>query len=140
MIRKIETTDYARLQEIWENSVYFTHDFLKEEDFNYYKKQLPIYFEQVSLVGFENEGILVGFIGIAKDNLEMLFIHNDYRGKGIGKRSLNHAINHYQIRKVDVNEQNSQALEFYKHLGFHVISRSEVDGAGKDYPILHMVL
>ena len=140
MIRKIETTDYARLQEIWENSVYFTHDFLKEEGFNYYKKQLPIYFEQVSLVGFENEGILVGFIGIAKDNLEMLFIHNDYRGKGIGKRLLNHAINHYQITKVDVNEQNLQALEFYKHLGFHVINRSEVDGAGKDYPILHMVL
>jgi putative acetyltransferase len=25
-------------------------------------------------------------MGVAEGNLEMLFIHNDYRGKGIGKK------------------------------------------------------
>ena len=86
MIRKVEATDYPRLMEIWESAVSSTHDFLKEEDFLYYKEQLPVYFQHVTLFGFEQEGILAGFMGIAKENLEMLFIDNNYRGIGIGKK------------------------------------------------------
>lgn len=68
MIRKIETADYPRLVEIWESAVLHTHDFLKEEDFLYYKERLPSYFPYVALFGFEQDGILVGFIGIAEGN------------------------------------------------------------------------
>ena len=53
MIRKIKVTDYPRLIEIWESAVLSTHDFLKEEDFLYYKEQLPVYFQYVILFGFE---------------------------------------------------------------------------------------
>ena len=60
--------------------------------------------------------------------------------QGVGKKLLRHAINNLQARKVDVNEQNEQALQFYKHFGFEVLSRSEVDGHGKPFPILHMQL
>jgi len=55
MIRKIKVTDYPRLIEIWESAVLSTHDFLKEEDFLYYKEQLPVYFQYVALFGFEQE-------------------------------------------------------------------------------------
>ena len=78
MIRKIKVTDYPRLIEIWESTVLSTHDFLKEEDFLYYKEQLPVYFQYVALFGFEQEGILIGFMRIAEGNLEMLFITNNY--------------------------------------------------------------
>ena len=61
MIRKIKVTDYPRLIEIWESAVLSTHDFLKEEDCLYYKEQLPVYFQYVTLFGFEQEGILIGF-------------------------------------------------------------------------------
>ena len=46
----------------------------------------------------------------------------------------------YETDKVDVNEQNEQAIGFYQHYGFKTISRSELDGTGKPYPILHMEL
>ena len=140
MIRKIEETDYPRLINIWESSVLNTHDFLKKEDFIYYKEHLTTYFKYVSLYGFERNNCLVGFIGVAEDNIEMLFIHNDYRRMGIGKELILHAINNLKVNRVDVNEQNVQAVEFYKHLGFSVITRSELDGEGKAYPILHMQL
>ena len=78
MIRKIKVTDYPRLIEIWESAVLSTHDFLKEEDFLYYKEQLPGYFQSVILCVFDLEGILIGFMGIAEGNLEMLFITNNY--------------------------------------------------------------
>ena len=71
MIRKIKVTDYPRLIEIWESAVLSTHDFLKEEDFLYYKEQLPVYFQYVILFGFEQEGILIGFMRIAEGNLDI---------------------------------------------------------------------
>ena len=140
MIRKIELTDYPRLVEIWESAVRNTHDFLKEEDFLYYKKQLPMYFQYVTLMGFEQEGVLIGFMGVAEGNLEMLFIDNDYRGTGVGKQLITYAIDHLGVTKVDVNEQNAQAVGFYKYIGFNILSKSELDGEGKEYPILHMQL
>ncbi|MFD2555479.1 GNAT family N-acetyltransferase [Sphingobacterium tabacisoli] len=140
MIRKIEKADYPRMKEIWTSAVEHTHDFLKREDFEYYQAQLPFYFEQVTLWGFEEEGVLVGFIGTAGDSLEMLFIHNDCRGKGVGRKLVTYGIANLQVSKVDVNEQNAQAVGFYKHMGFRTTGRSECDGQGKAYPILHMSL
>lgn len=140
MIREIKETDYPRLIEIWENAVLNTHDFLKEEDFLYFKKQLPVYFQYVMLLGFEQEGVLVGFMGIANGNLEMLFVDNCCRGAGIGKQLVAYAIANLQVTKVDVNEQNTQAVGFYKYMGFNIVGRSELDGEGKEYPILHMGL
>lgn len=140
MIREITETDYPRLMEIWESAVLNTHDFLKEEDFLYYKEQLPTYFKHVILFGFEKEGMLVGFIGISKENLEMLFIDNNFRGTGIGKKLTAYAITNLKVSKVDVNEQNIQALNFYKHIGFKIVKRSALDEKGREYPILHMKL
>ena len=68
----------------------------------------------------------------------MLFIDPDFRGKGIGSILTNFAITTLKIEKVDVNEQNPQAVGFYKKLGFKIIGRSELDGQAKPYPILHL--
>lgn len=138
MIRRIEVADYPRLVEIWESAVVNTHDFLKKEDFLYYKKRVPSYFPYVSLFGFEQDDKLVGFIGISGGNMEMLFIDNDYRGKGVGRQLVLYAISELDVTKVDANELNIQAVGFYEHMGFHVVARSELDNEGKAYPILHM--
>ena len=114
--------------------------FLQRKIFYYYKEQLPVYFQYVILFGFEQEGILIGFMRIAEGNLEMLFIDNNYRGTGVGKKLITYAIDNLQVTKVDVNEQNIQAVGFYKYIGFNVYKRSDLDGEGKEYPILHMQL
>ena len=138
MIREIKKTDYPILVDIWESAVLSTHDFLKKEDFLYYREHLPTYFQYVTLYGYEQDGRLVGFIGVAENNIEMLFVHNDYRNRGVGKRLVMYAIEKLQVYKVDVNEQNIQAIGFYRHMGFSVITRSDLDAEGKTYPILHM--
>lgn len=138
MIRTIEPADYPRLMEIWESAVLHTHDFLTEEDFLYYKEQVPSYFPHVALTGYEQDGRLTGFIGTAGDNIEMLFIENAHRGKGIGKALVSHALRESGVTKVDVNAQNAQAVGFYEHLGFRTAAKSDLDSEGKPYPILHM--
>ncbi len=140
MIRRIEVADYPRLVEIWESAVVNTHDFLKREDFLYYKERVPSYFPYVTLFGFEQDDKLVGFIGVSDGNIEMLFIENDNRGKGIGRQLVLYAINELHVNKVDVNEQNIQAVGFYEYMGFHVETRSDLDNEGKAYPVLHLQL
>ncbi len=56
------------------------------------------------------------------------------------KRLLRYAINELNAEYLDVNEQNPKALGFYLHEGFEVIGRSETDGLGQPYPLLHMRL
>jgi len=53
---------------------------------------------------------------------------------------LNYAIKNFNVKKVDVNEQNEQAVGFYQHFEFEIIGRSELDSSGKPYPTLHMEL
>lgn len=139
MIVPADKKDYPILIDIWESAVKATHDFLSEEDFEFYKKHIPIYFQHVSLYVYKNEqNVIKAFLGISDDSIEMLFVDNKDRGTGIGKILLDYAINTLNARKVDVNEQNTQALEFYYHLGFVEVGRDEYDGEGKGYPILHL--
>lgn len=81
----------------------------------------------------------MGFAGIANCKLEMLFIHPDYFGKGFGHKLCSYAIDKFNVNAVDVNEQNPQALSFYKRQGFSIYSRSSHDDAGRNFPILHLV-
>ena len=99
------------------------------------------YFDAVDLRCAKNDtGEIIGFIGVADKNIEMLFISPDNRGSGIGATLTKFAIRNLAATKVDVNEQNTQAVGFYEHLGFKVIGRSEKDGQGMPYPLLHMIL
>lgn len=86
----------------------------------------------------EQEKLALGFMGLAEDKIEMLFIRQAMRGQGIGKTLINYALAELKASKVDVNEQNTMAYGFYKHVGFTVFERSELDDQGREFPILHM--
>lgn len=144
MIDCAQKKDFPRLLEIWESSVKSTHHFLKEEDFEFYKSKIPRYFDAVNLYASRNEcGEIRGFLGVSGMetpcvNIEMLFVDTAFIGTGEGKKLLNFAIEKLGATKVDVNEQNKNALSFYEHFGFKITSRSERDGEGKNYPLLHL--
>lgn len=132
--------DYETLAGIWERSVKATHSFLKEKDFNEIRIALiPDYFPNVDLYAITDNGVYAGFIGLSQDSIEMLFIDSDRSGQGCGSALVEFA-KQRGATKVDVNEQNPLALNFYKAKGFRVISRDETDDAGRSYPILHLSL
>lgn len=70
--------------------------------------------------------------------VEMLFVDPAHSSNGIGSALLQHATDGYTTALVDVNEQNPAAFEFYKRRGFQVVGRSERDGQGEPFPILHL--
>lgn len=133
--------DYEKLIAVWESSVRATHHFLSENDIMTYRSLiLTEYFDQVRLYAAKFEEEVMGFIGINKKSIQMLFIHPDARGKGLGKTLIDFAKDEHDVNTVDVNEQNKQAVGFYEKLGFVTYERSEQDGAGKPFPILSMAL
>lgn len=142
VVENVRPEHYAELLNVWENSVRATHDFITEDDIAFFK---PMIIEQafpavtLRCVKNKNGGIL-GFVGVHDTKVEMLFILNEARGQGIGQRLLQYAIERLDAIKVDVNEQNPQAVGFYQHMGFKVVSRSPFDEMGKPFPILHMTL
>lgn len=143
MISEITDTRYdTNLLKIWESSVKATHHFLSTDDFEYYKSQLPSFFPMVDLYLYkdENQDAPLGFMGAKDCKLEMLFVSDSYRGQGVGSALLKFAIEKLQITQVDVNAQNTEALEFYKKFGFIEYARSETDSFGKPYPIIYMKL
>lgn len=130
--------DIEAMMVVWESSVVATHTFLTAKDVEALKPEVRKYLQSIEhLYGYYEQEIL-GFIGIEHEKVEMLFVSGEARGKGIGKKLLQFAIDSLKVKYVDVNEQNSQALGFYQHMGFHVKDRSEFDEQGMAFPILHL--
>lgn len=138
----INNKDMEEILDTWESSVRATHDFLSEEDIISIKPQVVEgvkYVSNLLCVRDEND-VIKAFMGIHDFKIEMLFVSNESRGNGIGKRLVEYAIEVLNVNCVDVNEQNPQAFGFYKHMGFEVFKRSEFDEQGNPFPILHMKL
>ncbi|EHS57722.1 acetyltransferase [Paenibacillus sp. Aloe-11] len=133
--------NHDQLVDIWHRAVRRTHTFLEEEDIQFYHhivrngalREVEIWMEWN-----ESQGP-TGFIGLDGPKIEMLFVDPELHGQGIGSRLIQHAgkIKGTHL-KVDVNEQNEKAHAFYKHLGFVQTGRSELDGSGRAFPLLHM--
>lgn len=126
---KVRTpTLIKQLIEVWQNSVKATHLFLSNEEINNIKEYVLQALKGVShLVIVENKNNEpVAFMGIEDTKLEMLFIRNNEREKGLGKKLLNYGIKNYNINELVVNEQNPNAKGFYEHMGFKVYKRSKL--------------
>ena len=136
------TTLINQLVEVWEDSVKATHLFLSDEEIKNIKKYVPQAISGVeNLIIIENESHQpIAFMGIEDKKLEMLFIKNNERGKGLGKKLLNYGIENYNVNELAVNEQNPNSKGFYEYMGFKTYKRSELDEQGNPYPILYMRL
>ncbi|WP_288520074.1 GNAT family N-acetyltransferase [uncultured Pseudomonas sp.] len=106
---------FDRLADLWEAAVRATHDFLPD---GYIERLRPLVREQY-----------LGFVELRA-----------WRDQGIGKALLASVVEELGVREVDVNEQNPQAVGFYLKQGFVQVGRSEVDGQGDPYPLLHLKL
>lgn len=136
-----QADDLPVLVDIWRRSVQATHHFLSAEDFRAIEEIVAaLYLPQVPvLVARDGNGQVVGFMGLTGSNIDSLFIDPEVRGQGFGRQMIAHAQEVCgDVLTVDVNEQNEQAVGFYRKMGFVQTGRSPVDGDGRPYPLLHL--
>ncbi|HEY0744586.1 MAG TPA: GNAT family N-acetyltransferase [Chryseosolibacter sp.] len=141
-IQKYKSAYREQVIDVWEQSVRATHHFLEPSDIDFYKTLVEgIDFNSFDVYCvFDDTDGMIGIIGVADFKLEMLFLKPKSIGKGIGKALMNFILEDLKVTKVDVNEGNAKAVEFYQRAGFKVFDRTALDDHGKPYPILKMKL
>jgi len=69
---------------------------------------------------------VIGYIGIEKildeEHIINMAVHPDYRGKGIGKRLMQHVLNDEEVFFLEVRASNETAKKIYEKYGFKVIN------------------
>lgn len=135
-----QESDFEAITTVWEASVLATHHFLQDADIRALRPLVrEQYLPMVELRVYRDEQQnIVGFLGVAENRLEMLFVAPQVFGLGIGKQLLRYAIEQLNVTELDVNEQNPQALGFYQQQGFIISGRSPLDGQGNPFPLLHL--
>jgi putative acetyltransferase len=143
IIRRANPTEREVLVDIWLRSVRATHTFLSEADIQSLLPATRDYLtsdEPELWILCSDSGQVMGFMGMAGSEVEALFLAPEFRGRGGGRRLIRHAQELRGELTVAVNEQNGAARRFYETCGFVLESRSELDDAGRPFPLLHMRL
>ncbi|CAI3372562.1 GNAT family N-acetyltransferase [Enterococcus cecorum] len=91
-----------------------THTFLTKEEIQNIKQYVPqaVEHEPHLCIALSEKGELLGFIGVADQRLEMLFIQVNARGQGIGKQLLRYAIKNFDVKELTVTNKTHRQLVF----------------------------
>lgn len=134
-------THKEQVLKVWEASVLATHHFLNPKDFEEIKELVNnLNFNDFDVFCLTDDTLVVGFIGVADRKIEMLFLDPNYFGQGLGFQLVDFAVKALRADKVDVNEQNLKAIQFYKKYGFETFERTDKADQGRHYPLLRMKL
>jgi putative acetyltransferase len=141
-IRTHRPSEHPTLLALWERSVRATHTFLTEADIVFYRPLVAEFLSGNVLELFvlaDETDVPIGFLALAGDAIDALFLEPAHHRRGGGRRLVAHAQDlRGDALTVDVNEQNAAARGFYHALGFEAVGRSPCDGTGRPYPLVHM--
>ena len=73
--------------DIWENSIRATHLFLTSKEIDKIKE----YVEHL-IIAYNNRDSSIAFMGVENKKIEMLFVKNNERGKGVGTKLIKYGI------------------------------------------------
>lgn len=130
-IRPARPEDRDAIVRIWRRAVEATHHFLTPADVDALEPEVRAIPLEI-LMARDPEP--VGWIATHEDRIEALFVDPDVHGRGVGTALLATT----SATHVDVNEQNPSGRAFYAARGFVPVGRSELDGEGRPFPLLHL--
>jgi putative acetyltransferase len=98
---------------------FLNHDFLEQEKINIREIYLP----NVKTWVFENEGIVIGFVSLLKNDVMAIFVDLQHHSLGYAKAMMDHAVDEAGDLEVVVFEENSIGRQFYERCGFKFMSK-----------------
>lgn len=92
----------------------------------------------------KDEEKVIGYIGVEKilDEVHIInmAVHPDYRGKGIGKRLMQHVLNDEEVFFLEVRVSNETAKNIYERYGFKVLNtRKQYYADGEDAFVMRRI-
>lgn len=121
MIRELKSSDLSKIKNIYIKSnsavnLNVPEDHFSKDGLFYINETLHKCQNWV----FENNGQVTGIISVSHDYIEGLFVLPKYWNKGIGSELLKHVLNVKKELRLQVYENNSNAIRFYKKHGFKI--------------------
>ncbi|MDN6640699.1 MAG: N-acetyltransferase [Tetragenococcus sp.] len=127
MIRQLQENDLDEVISIWLQENIRAHDFISEtywkSQFDSVKEQLP---QTEIYVYVDNDGKIVGFIGLVDHYIAGLFVTSEKQSKGIGKQLLDYCKARKNKLTLEVYQKNQRAIRFYQKEEF-VIKEATID-------------
>ena len=123
MIRKFVPEDLKEVMNLWLKGNLSAHAFVPAD---YWHRQYPQAEKAIAdaeVYVWEAEGRLQGFLGLQKDYLAGIFVEENCRCRGIGRELLCFAKKLYPRLWLQVYEENSRAVSFYRREGFACVGK-----------------
>ncbi|WP_340818759.1 N-acetyltransferase [Methanolobus sp. WCC4] len=132
MIKELENCEIDVVMDIWLKTNISSHSFIPEEywisNYSVVKEEyLPI---SKTFVYIE-DNVTRGFIGVIDGHfIGALFVQEEYQGKGIGQKLLDHCKSLYSNLELGVYTENKVAVGFYTKNGFIVKKEQPNEDSG----------
>lgn len=134
MIRELRKADINQVADIWLDTNIKAHYFIPAQ---YWKSNLELVKElllQATVYVYEDNQKMQGFIGLNGEYIEGIFVSVEMQSHGIGRLLLDYIKNRKTKLFLNVYQQNTRAISFYKREGFEIKSYSLDKATGeKDY-------
>lgn len=140
MIRTLKSVDIATIKDLYIKSNSAVNLNVPEDHF----QKDSIFFINETLhkcenMVFEENGKVLGIISVSHDYIEGLFVLPKYWNKGIGSELLNHVLKIKNELRLQVYENNPNAIRFYQKHGFEITGGGICQMTGLPYFAMNTV-
>ena len=124
MIRVFQPADAGQVMEIWLSGNADAHPFVDPAYWRSHAEEVRGQLSEAEVLVSEEEGAILGFIGVQGDFIAGIFVRREARGRGIGKCLLDTVKAKHPSLTLSVYRKNRRAAAFYAREGFVVVSES----------------
>jgi len=121
-LRPYRNDDLEAVLSAWENASRVGHPFLTEAFLAQERKNIvELYIPNSETWVLEVDGQVVGFMGLAGNEVGGLFLQPAYHGRKLGKLMMDKALELHGDLEVEVFEKNVIGRRFYDQYGFELM-------------------
>ena len=133
MIRKHQESDLEPILDVWHQASTLAHPFLDEAFVEKATKAMrEMYIPNSETWVYEEEGTVIGFIGMMGNEIGGLFVLPDHHSKGVGWQLVDFISELHDELEVEVFKENKIGRAFYDKYGFKVIKKDLHRESGKE--------
>ncbi len=131
MIRKFANCDLDSVMKIWLDSNIQAHDFIAQkywlDNFDMVKEILP----KSEVWVYEESGEIVGFVGVDDEYIAGVFVTDEFRSRGIGKKLIDYIKDCKNSLRLCVYKNNVKAYQFYLRENFVALNEQIDENTGE---------
>ena len=131
MIRPMRPTEVDTVAEIWLQSNLQAHDFIPAAYWQVHFSAVREQLAQAEVHVCEEDGELLGFLGLQGEYLAGIFVRQEARSRGVGRQLLDAAKRSRRRLTLHVYERNARAMRFYQREGFRRVGADRDPDTGE---------